>query len=76
MSSEYVIPRKESINKPISEWEEGIDFISIGRTWSFHPQFQIIMEYVKDETPIICIDNGTDITNVKELKEYYLKHNK
>lgn len=76
MSSIYVIPNKiTTVNKPIEEWEESYDYFVIGRTSTFIFGVESILPYLSDDTPIVCIDNGTKITNLKELKDYYKKFN-
>ena len=71
MSSIYVIPNKTSLNKPIKEWDSDLDYTVIGYTSDFSYRGSMLVDYLHDDTPIVCIDNGTDITNLKELKEYY-----
>lgn len=71
MSSTYVIPNKTALNKSTDEWDRDIDYIVIGLTADFTCKGNMIVDYLHDDTPIVCIDNGTDVTNLKELKEYY-----
>lgn len=75
MSSIYVIPNKPTIeNKiPIEDWDENEDYIIVGRTHDFDYKIRNFVEYISDDAPIVCIDNGTNVTNFKQLKEYYKK---
>jgi len=61
MSTTYAVP---------DEKHKG-DFWVIGRTSDFTLDAQILLPYLANDTPIIAIDNDTDIKTLQELKEYY-----
>lgn len=72
MSSTYVIPNLEKTkNKPIEEWEESLDYFVVAFSTSFYHDAEILLPYLSDDTPIVCIDNESSIKNLKELKEYF-----
>ena len=67
MSTTYAILRTE-IN--INDFDDG-DYFIIGKTHGFTCDGEIIQKFLKDDTPIVALDNDTNIKNIKDLREYY-----